>query len=606
MSEVCVETTAEIGHDEGSVPAASAAAAGEAQPQQNQLQQSMKNEDHDVAGVQMETCTISVSTPTDPHIVINPPDSSNEIDASGDHHLTTGAGVGKKVLSAPILRVEKIKDEVSEDDTGSEGLVSNLSQAEVSDQDLSGKESKGSEDFTIPDEEVSKKIIAQVEFYFSDVNILKDAFLLKHVRRNKQGYVSIKLITSFKKVKSLSRDYRVVAHCLRESPNLQVNEEGTKVRRVEPLPDFDETTPSRTIVAVNLPIENTTIENIAELFTECGEIALIRILRPGKTIPGDIKKYCNKHPEIGTSTCGVVEFENHESALKACEMGKPEDWRNGLRVVILSSRKKDKSGKGEKKDKQKDKEKEQSRKEKNKTEPVEKREAKEVIVTLETNDGTTGADGDASPKVQSSPALDKKANEGGGGKKKNKSKNKRHSLVSDGGASSGSEMDQSNSPCDRDMNWRSSLSPGRCIDKSKLSPSSTPGSSPRNSPRSSPRSKRRNIPAKSSPLADGLSPRPSPKPSPMSSPETMRKNRESLSDRDAAVSPSGSPWVQRRLKAAQEMSPLAADGSPVASPLLGRRNLTSEGVIRQPKGPDGTKGFYGGAGRGKSVTVEAD
>ncbi|XP_064647137.1 la-related protein 6-like [Lineus longissimus] len=579
MSEVCVETTAEIAQElKGSV---STECSGDA-----------------VEGVQI----VSISTqPGDPDIVINPPSSCDDVGASGDdhHEKQTITKPENKILSAPVLRVERIKDEfLSEDDTGSEGPIGNLSQAEVSDQDHSGKESRGSDDFLIPDEEISNKIITQVEFYFSDINILKDAFLLKHVRRNKQGYVSIKLITSFKKVKSLSRDYRVVAHCLKGSSKLQVNEEGTKVRRVDALPDFDETTPSRTIVAVNLPIENPTIENIAEIFKDCGEIALIRILRPGKTIPGDIKKYCNKHPEIGTSTCGVVEFENHESALKACELGKPEDWRNGLRVVILSSRKKEKSIK-DKKDKQK--EKEQLKKEKA-NDTCEKRERNEVVVMLETEDGTTEADGDTSPKIESSPLLDKKTAEGGS-KKRNK-KNKRHSLVSDGGASSGSEMDQSNSPSDRDMNWRSSLSPGRCIDKSKLSPASTPGSSPRNSPRSSPRTKRRNIPAKSSPLAEGLSPRQSPKPSPMSSPESMRKNRESLSDREA--SPSGSPWVQRRLKAAQEMSPLAADGSPVASPLLGRRNLTSEGLIRQPKGPDGTKGFHGGAGRGKPVAVAED
>ncbi len=61
-----------------------------------------------------------------------------------------------------------------------------------------------------------------MEFYFSDANILKDAFLLKHVRRNRQGYVSLKLITSFKKVKSLTKDYRVTAYSLRLSEKLEV------------------------------------------------------------------------------------------------------------------------------------------------------------------------------------------------------------------------------------------------------------------------------------------------------------------------------------------------------------------------------------------------
>ena len=51
----------------------------------------------------------------------------------------------------------------------------------------------------IPDDETCKKIVEQVEFYFSNESLLKDAFLLKHVRRNKEGFVSLKLVSSFKR-----------------------------------------------------------------------------------------------------------------------------------------------------------------------------------------------------------------------------------------------------------------------------------------------------------------------------------------------------------------------------------------------------------------------
>ena len=71
--------------------------------------------------------------------------------------------------------------------------------------------------------------------------------------------------------------------------------------------------------------------------------------------------------------------------------------------------------------------------------------------------------------------------------------------------------------------------------------------------------------------------------------------------------------MQRRLKA-QEASPLAGN-SPAASPRLGRRlqdgsipdhaggprMADMEGVLRHPKGPDGSTGFYGGIGRGKPL-----
>lgn len=56
------------------------------------------------------------------------------------------------------------------------------------------------DDWTIPDEDLIQRMVKQIEYYLSDENLAKDAFLLKHVRRNKMGYVNIKLLTSFKKV----------------------------------------------------------------------------------------------------------------------------------------------------------------------------------------------------------------------------------------------------------------------------------------------------------------------------------------------------------------------------------------------------------------------
>lgn len=53
--------------------------------------------------------------------------------------------------------------------------------------------------------------MAQIEYYLSDENLEHDAFLLKHVRRNKLGFVSVKLLTSFKKVRSKRRSLTLIA-----------------------------------------------------------------------------------------------------------------------------------------------------------------------------------------------------------------------------------------------------------------------------------------------------------------------------------------------------------------------------------------------------------
>lgn len=457
-----------------------------------------------------------------------------------------------KTAPPPVLRIEELRDEFV-----SELIISDedYSHGETSDRDGGGSgECKTEVAFVEPDEELIDKIIKQVEFYFSDANILKDAFLLKHVRRNKQGFVSLKLITSFKKVKSLTKDYRVVAHSLKLSKELEVNEECTKVRRISPLPEYDETTPSRTVVVVNLTMELPTIENVAELFSKYGEIVLVRILRPGKSIPADVKKHVSKHPEIGSVTCAIIEFEHHDSAKSSVLMNNNinDNWREGMRVVLLSGKKnKIKKDKDEKK----------------------------------TNDNDNiGSDCDVdkdSVDVNDNNTERKK-------KKPNRRKNSRIEQLKDASpyTSSGSEGDSDSSLGPR------RISAGSRSPRNSLSPKQDSPTNHRSPRRISGHGHGR------SPLAVNCSP----KNSPHGSPEMKRKINEPGSGNAPC-----SPWMARRMAASQATS-TNVGLSPGASPLMSRRcegtvgvKLMSDmqGVMRLPRGPDGTKGF--GVGRGKDL-----
>jgi la-related protein 6 len=175
--------------------------------------------------------------------------------------------------------------------------------------------------FDIPDDDFCEKIVEQVEFYFSNDSLLKDAFLLKHVRRNKEGFVSLKLISSFKRVRQLTKDWRVVGNAIkRKSKKIELNDIETKIRRLEPLPLYDETTPSRTVVATNFAFDKLTIEKVSDIFSKCGEIALVRILRNSGPIPSDVKQFINKHPELQRSECALIEFTESSAARKAQKM----------------------------------------------------------------------------------------------------------------------------------------------------------------------------------------------------------------------------------------------------------------------------------------------
>ncbi|XP_053115318.1 la-related protein 6-like [Hemicordylus capensis] len=210
---------------------------------------------------------------------------------------------------------------------------------------------------SMPDSQLVKRIVLQVEFYLSDENLSKDAFLLKHVQKNKMGFVSIKLLTSFKKVKYLTRDWRVTLYALQFSELLEVNEEGTKVRRKKPIPEYlVNIPPSKMLLAWNvLPQEQTVpasllfqatfLDKITKLFSPFGDIVSIRILRPGKKLPSDVKKYSSRYPELLTKCCALVEYESLENARKAFEeLGHSQVSSLGQAVKVVSL-----SGRGSKK-----------------------------------------------------------------------------------------------------------------------------------------------------------------------------------------------------------------------------------------------------------------
>lgn len=204
-------------------------------------------------------------------------------------------------------------------------------EAPSSDKD-SGLESLNGSSSQEEEDELAQRIVAQVEYYFSDENILRDSFLLKHVRRNREGYVSLKLMASFRKVKSLTKNWELVREALRTSSSrLEVNAEGTKVRRRQPLPEHDETAPSRTVVAFPL-VERVTVEAVAEVFSRCGPISLLRLLRPGGPVPTCAKRFLQRHPEANGCSAAVVEFEQHEAASLAVRQASPL-----LHVVLLAA-----------------------------------------------------------------------------------------------------------------------------------------------------------------------------------------------------------------------------------------------------------------------------
>ncbi|KAL4608016.1 hypothetical protein GN956_G25108 [Arapaima gigas] len=210
------------------------------------------------------------------------------------------------------------------------------------------------EPWSPPEAELCRRVCVQLERYFSNESLAEDAFLLKHVQKNRMGYVSLKLLTSFKKVRELTRDWRTTLVAARSSSLLQVNEEGTKVRRREPLPEWLLCVPtSKLLLAWNLPGDSgmeeqaalgleldsqSLMESAMRLFGCYGAIASLRILRPGKELPSELRRYTKRHGELGRRVCAVVEYEYLEGARRAYEALRSGVAERGVRVALLGSR----------------------------------------------------------------------------------------------------------------------------------------------------------------------------------------------------------------------------------------------------------------------------
>ncbi|XP_029929794.1 la-related protein 6b [Myripristis murdjan] len=194
------------------------------------------------------------------------------------------------------------------------------------------------------------KITSQLEYYLSNCHLAKDGFLLKHVQKNKLGYVSLKLLTSFKRVRALTKDWHVTlagAHC---SKLLEVNEEGTKVRRREPLPKWLLSSPtSRLILAWNLcgeqtgedgeaqdPEQQCPMKRLFKKFSAFGNISSLWILHPGKALPNELQCYAKRHGVLGRRLCAVVKFDCLDEARAAYSALKAEEANGkGMCVVPL-------------------------------------------------------------------------------------------------------------------------------------------------------------------------------------------------------------------------------------------------------------------------------
>ncbi|KAK2141292.1 hypothetical protein LSH36_1126g00042 [Paralvinella palmiformis] len=158
---------------------------------------------------------------------------------------------------------------------------------------------------------LESKVIRQIEYYFGDINLPRDTFLLQEIKED-DGWVPLQTMTKFNRLSQLSTDIAVLAAAMRKSTSslMEVSEDGLKIRRSpdHPVPTFDKDRFAeikvRSVYAKGFPLD-AALDNLIEFFERAGKAEQVQMRK-------------NKEKAFKGS-CFVV-YASEESAKKFLEM----------------------------------------------------------------------------------------------------------------------------------------------------------------------------------------------------------------------------------------------------------------------------------------------
>jgi len=146
----------------------------------------------------------------------------------------------------------------------------------------------------------------QLEFYFSEDNLPRDVFLLKQIEKDKtkEGFVSLKVIAGFPKMKRLTHDLGAIREAVETSELVILSSDGLSVKRKIPLILPEDTTEKRTLYVTRLP-KDCDRESLMLVFSEYGTVVRLDLPMDKKT---------GEHKGMA-----FVEFQMEEELRKALE-----------------------------------------------------------------------------------------------------------------------------------------------------------------------------------------------------------------------------------------------------------------------------------------------
>lgn len=133
---------------------------------------------------------------------------------------------------------------------------------------------------------VHDKILKQIEYYFSDVNIVRDKFMLNEIEKD-SGWIPISTLLKFSKLRELTKIENDIVEAIKanKSDIIEIDDKSSKIRRLHPIPDiitFTKSLDERTIHLRCFPTDYT-YENLRTFCEQFGQVESIMMRRHFKT-----------------------------------------------------------------------------------------------------------------------------------------------------------------------------------------------------------------------------------------------------------------------------------------------------------------------------------
>ena len=136
------------------------------------------------------------------------------------------------------------------------------------------------------DDELKMKIIKQLTYYFSDVNLLNDKFMQEQLEKNDMC-VKLSVLATFTRLAQLTKDEDLMVGALQDhkSEVMELDAEKKQIRRTKPLPDkeeFKKQLDLRTVHISGFP-DTTSFESLQKYCDQYGEVESLSMRKHFKT-----------------------------------------------------------------------------------------------------------------------------------------------------------------------------------------------------------------------------------------------------------------------------------------------------------------------------------